>query len=246
MGGVVPYVGDTAKLGKLGKWAQTIGNAVDLAKRDPGFAQAVRPALQGVQDAIRAIPQGALDALSATARQHLARIGRQVDEVLGTSTRAPSFIPSRTAPTGAPGGTPLGRRAANEPNADPGFKRGIARENEAADILAGKGYRVEQNPVLTDADRAAHGIEPGKNPDYRIEGRIFDGYSPQTGSVGGVYAGIAAKVEKGQAHRIVLNLGDSPVRPGDIQQALRDHPVQGLQEVIVIDRSGGVHKTFPN
>lgn len=64
--------------------------------------------------------------------------------------------------------------------------------------------------------------------------------------MGGVYAGIPDKVGKGQAHRIVLNLGDSPVRPGDIQQALRDNPIQGLQEVILIDSNGAVHKTFPN
>ncbi|WP_209308306.1 hypothetical protein [Sphingomonas corticis] len=166
--GVIPYVGDAAKLGKLGHWARTIGNAVDLARRDPGFAQAVRPALQKVQDAIHAIPQGALDALPASARQHLARTGREVDGVLGTGTRAPSFIPSRTAPTNSVGGVPGGQRATNAPDAAPDFKRGIARENESADILTGRGYKVEQNPHLTDADRAAAGIAPGKNPDYRI------------------------------------------------------------------------------
>jgi len=36
--GVIPYVGDAAKLGKR---AQTITNAIDLARRNPGFAAAV-------------------------------------------------------------------------------------------------------------------------------------------------------------------------------------------------------------
>lgn len=246
LAGVVPYVGDAAKLGKLGKWAQTISNAVDLARRDPGFAAAVRPALEKVQTALQSIPQSALDALPTSARQQLSRMSRQVDEALGTSTRPPSFVPSRTSPTGQIDGTPVGRRATNEQNADPGFKRGIARENQSADILAAQGYRVEQNPVLTDADRIQHGIAPGKNPDYRIEGRIFDGYAPQTTTAGGVYEGISGKVSSGQAHRIVVNLGDSPVRPGEIQQALRDNPIPGLQEVIIIDKGGTVHKTFPN
>jgi len=44
----------------------------------------------------------------------------------------------------------------------------------------------------------------------------------------------------------IVNRGDSPVRPGDIQQALWDNPIPDLQEVIVIDKSGAVHKTFPN
>lgn len=244
--GVIPYVGDAAKLGKLGKWAQTITNAIDLAKRDPGFAQAVRPALQGVQDALRAIPQAALDALPNSARQQLSRISRQLDEALGTSTRPPSFTPSRTNPTGQLDGAPTGTRATNTQNADPGFKRGIELENQSADILASRGYRVEQNPTLSEADRIRDGIAPNKNPDYRIEGKIFDGYAPRTESVGGVYDGIAQKVSAGQAHRIVVNLADTPVRPGDIQQALRDNPIAGLQEVIIIDKSGAVHKTFPN
>lgn len=84
--------------------------------------------------------------------------------MLGTGTRAPSFIPSRTAPTNSVGGVPGGQRATNAPNAAPDFKRGIARENESADILTGRGYKVEQNPHLTDADRAAAGIAPGKKP----------------------------------------------------------------------------------
>lgn len=244
--GVIPYVGDAAKLGKLGKWAETVSNAVDLARRDPGFAQAVRPALQKVADAIRAIPEGVMNRLPNSARQQLSRISRQLDEALGTGTRPPSFTPSRTAPTGAADGVPTGTRATNAPNADPGFKRGIARENQSADILARNGYRVEQNPVLNDADRIAAGIAPGKNPDFRIEGRVFDAYSPQSSSAASVYNGIAQKVGAGQAHRIVVNLADSPVRPGDIQQALRNAPINGLQEVIVIDRAGGLHRTFPN
>jgi hypothetical protein len=244
--GVAPYIGDAAKLGKLGKWAKTVSNAVELAKTDAAFAKAVRPALEQLQSAIRSIPEGAMNALPNTAKQQLNRMARQIDEALGTGTRSPAFTPSRTAPTGEIGGTPGGVRATNKPNADPDFKRGIARENQSADILAARGYKVEQGPVLSDADRIRHGIEPGKNPDFLIEGKVFDAYAPTTSTAGGVYSGIEAKVAKGQAHRIVVNLGDTPVTPKQVQDALRENPIQGLQEVIIIDKQGGVHKTFPN
>lgn len=159
--------------------------------------------------------------------------------------RAPKFVPARTNPTGVLNGKPGGVRATNLPNAGPGFKRGIARENQSADILARQGYRVEQGPRLSHADRLRDGIGPGKNPDYRIEGRVFDGYAPTAPTPRGVYDGVAGKVSAGQTHRVVVNLGDTPVRPGEVQGLFRQRPIPGLQEVIVIDRRGGVHRTFP-
>ena len=58
-------------------------------------------------------------------------------------------------------------------------------------------------------------------------------------------AGIAEKVGRGQSHRIVVNLGDSSARPGDLQKLLQQHPINGLQEIIVIDKQGGLHRIFP-
>ena len=244
--GMVPYLGDAAKLGKLGHWAKSVSNAIELAKTDSTLAKTLRPGLEKLNDALQAIPAAALDKLPASAKQTLQRMQRSLDEALGGLGRAESsFIPSRTAPTGALDGTPGGIRATNKPNAAADFKRGIARENEAADVLASKGYKVEQGPVLSDADRIRDGIKPGKNPDYRIEGRIFDGYAPQTPTAAGVYDGILDKVAKGQTHRIVLNLGDTNVRPGDIQKLLRESPIAGLQEVVIVDAVRAVHKSFP-
>ena len=42
---MVPYVGDAAKVGKLGDFAQTLAKAVDAAKSSPEVAKAIAPAM---------------------------------------------------------------------------------------------------------------------------------------------------------------------------------------------------------
>jgi hypothetical protein len=76
--------------------------------------------------------------------------------------------------TGPQQGKPTGtREIAEGQGADK--QRSIRRQNEAADVLAYAGYRVENCPTVTSAD----GLAALKDsPDYRIEGLIFDGYAP--------------------------------------------------------------------
>ena len=52
-------------------------------------------------------------------------------------------------------------------------QRSIRRQNEAADMLVSAGYNLEHNPAVQPADGLLE-----KNPDFRIEGIIFDCYSP--------------------------------------------------------------------
>lgn len=52
---------------------------------------------------------------------------------------------------------------------DEATQRSLLRENEAAETLAKNGYEVEQNPIVKGTNR---------NPDYIIEGEIFDCYAP--------------------------------------------------------------------
>ncbi|MFI5503458.1 hypothetical protein ACIA5E_30755 [Nocardia asteroides] len=143
---------------------------------------------------------------------------------------------STTKPTGTLGGKPSGSTTYINPNdKDPNNIRSLTRENESASILADKGYQVEQNPSV-----------PGdKNPDYRIEGKVFDCYSPSTGNVRNMADVIDGKVSSGQTERIVLNLSDSSASPEDVANQLKQWPVQGLQEVLVIDKSGNVVPVFP-
>ncbi|MFK0288714.1 hypothetical protein ACIQVL_50835 [Streptomyces sp. NPDC090499] len=138
--------------------------------------------------------------------------------------------PSHDAdPNAQPGGTPTKIEGSAEK------QRGLKRENESADILAKAGYDVEQNPTV-----------PGpKEPDYRIEGRIFDNYAPKTGNPKSIATEIRGKVSEGQADRIVLNLSDSPVDTGALSERLQRWPIRGLKEVMVIDRDGNIVHLYP-
>lgn len=140
--------------------------------------------------------------------------------------------PSRTPdPNAEPGGT----RTKIDPKEDADTKRSLQRENESATTLARAGYDVEQNPAVPGA----------KNPDYRIEGRIFDNIAPSTGSPRNIHSRIAEKVAEGQTDRVVVNLADSPVDVERLRGQMRDWPIEGLKEVIVIDKNGSVVHLYP-
>jgi hypothetical protein len=91
--GVVPYVGDLAKLGKLGKWAKTIANGVELAAKNPAAAKILEPALRKVHDALKAIPEGALKKLPDEAREAIQGMKKQLDEFFGAAKKKLSDIP---------------------------------------------------------------------------------------------------------------------------------------------------------
>jgi hypothetical protein len=65
-----------------------------------------------------------------------------------------------------------GRRAKISERDDPETRRGLYRENESADVSYASGHSVEQKPI----------IKGRKNPDYLIDGEVFDNYAPKTGS----------------------------------------------------------------
>lgn len=84
---MVPYIGDAAKLGKLGKFAETVAKAVDLAKVDPAFAAAIKPALDKIGEVLKAVP---LDALPASAREALESMKSKIDELASAAGRTVS------------------------------------------------------------------------------------------------------------------------------------------------------------
>ncbi len=137
------------------------------------------------------------------------------------------FGPDAAVPVLGPGPVPPGLRHA---------QRGLQRQNEAAVVLARAGFRVEQHPVESGA----------RLPDFRIEGRIFDCYSPTTGKVSNICFEIRRKVYvKRQADRIVVNLTDSAADPVELSLALRRHLIPNLREVLAIDRRGTVLRLSP-
>ena len=96
--GVVPYVGDLAKLGKLGRYAGTVAKAVDLAASSPAARAALEPALRRIGEALDAIPQGALDAIPAEAREQLLGMKRRIDEFLGRGADDAAQAAARQVP----------------------------------------------------------------------------------------------------------------------------------------------------
>ena len=115
--------------------------------------------------------------------------------------------------------------------------RSLYRENEAAIILAINGYDIELKPGRTIT---------GKEPDYRIEGKIFDCYSPEPHTrVRNIQSTIDDKVnERNQADRIVLNLNNWQGNIADVKEELQDYPVANLKEVLVV-QDGRVFSIYP-
>ena len=128
---MVPYLGDAAKLGKLGKFAETVSKAVDLAKVDPAFAAAIRPALDNIASALRAVP---MDMLPASARETLQSMQRKIDELASAATRTVSrngydyTLDAQGRVTDVQGTLVLNRNNARDPRAQ--------REAGGADRLA--------------------------------------------------------------------------------------------------------------
>ncbi|MFJ9949127.1 putative T7SS-secreted protein [Kitasatospora sp. NPDC091207] len=135
-----------------------------------------------------------------------------------------------------PAATPEGHTTTIPKNADATTVRAFQRENESAEIMARNGYKVEQNPNVTGTT---------KNPDYRIEGEVFDCYAPTASNPRSISTGIQKKVDSGQADRIVLNLSDSGVDAAAMRKQLQDWPIEGLKEIKVIDSSGNVVHFYP-
>jgi len=136
--------------------------------------------------------------------------------------------------TGALSGTPAKIR----PQDNKGTVRGRTRENESAQFLASRGYNVEQSPKV-----------PGnKNPDYRINGEIYDNYAPgKNTSVRNVASVIQEKIVSGQTERVVVNLADSSITPKQLLEQLTKYPIPGLRSVIAISPKSGaiMHWSFP-
>ena len=107
--------------------------------------------------------------------------------------------------------------------------RGVYSHGQSAIILANNGYNVQQNPGT---------LSNGKNPDYLINGQVFDNFAPSTDNVRNVAKVIENKVRNGQTDNAVINLADSSISPVNLQAQLIDWPIPGLKQVIIIDKSG--------
>jgi hypothetical protein len=160
---MIPYIGDAAKLGKLGHWAETAAKAADLAKVDSAFAQAARPALEKLKGAIDALP---LDKLPASARETLEGASRKLDEAL-------SVRPRVELEQGAKGGWNAQLNGPLQPNTDYVVSGRYTYRTDAE----GRVGQVTGTLDLKHADR--NGYQQGK---AGREGGVKDG---QAGDEGG-------------------------------------------------------------
>lgn len=154
-------------------------------------------------------------------------IGKTAAEASAAKAEAAAANAAKNAGKGTTGSL-TGSQTKLPPNATPENIRSLVRENESVKILSENGFYVEQNPVTS-------GI---KNPDYKINGEIFDNYAPSSGSIRNIWREVETKVEKGQANSVVINLADTKASVSDLQKQFSDWPVKGLDKIIVIDQSG--------
>ncbi len=174
---------------------------------------------------------------AASARDILSLVGQVLQMTSGNSDGSPSVPnPDRTTPSlkPDPNRQPSGSKTKTPAKSTAENIRGIARENESAEILSKAGYNVEQNPIVSGS----------RNPDYKIEARIFDCYAPTTSSPSRIIATLKQKVVSGQSDRFILNLDDTQVSLADIQANLTQYPQTEIEEIIIV-RGGTILHFFP-
>ncbi|MGW2646761.1 CdiA C-terminal domain-containing protein [Streptomyces sp. NPDC001393] len=143
-----------------------------------------------------------------------------------------------TKPSGQadPNAKPRGKPEPISKKDDATTIRAKGREVDSAETLAKQGYDVEQRPAT---------LPNGKNPDFRIEGKVFDNYAPTAKNPRSIYDAVQKKVDKGQTDRVVVNLGDSDADLGALRSQFHSWPMNDLKEVIVIDREGNIVHLYP-
>lgn len=180
----------------------------------------------------------------------VAKAGRVKD---GGATRAgppggsrPPTEDLMTHKTGTPGGAPEGHPTRVESDDDAATRRSIEMENSAAAALASSGWQVKQNPTPDEVAQARQTSgdigDPKKNPDYLLEGRVFDCYSPTkpTKNARGVWSEVQIKIKKLQTQRVVVNLEDWKGNMTALRRQFADWPIPKLKEVKAVTPDGDI------
>ncbi|MFI6073771.1 hypothetical protein ACIA5C_19565 [Actinoplanes sp. NPDC051343] len=151
-----------------------------------------------------------------------------------------------TVGSGPTGGRPEGPPTRIGAKQDDDVKRSLDRENSAAVTLADQGFRVQQNPTRAEVAqaRAATGDlgKPTSDPDYLLEGRVFDCYSPSAAkSVRGIWSEVDDKVrERTQTQRVVINMEDWTGDFAALRRQFADWTIPGLKEAKAITPDGDI------
>lgn len=98
---IVPVLGDAAKLGKVGKWAQTVSDAMTAVARNPAARAVLEDGMKAIKAAVDKIPQSAIDKLPASAREAIEGMKKNLDDFFAPATRVDNGTLSIGANKGA-------------------------------------------------------------------------------------------------------------------------------------------------
>lgn len=213
---------------------RAIGDILDfLALTRAATTQAdIDAAARKLAAAVSALGIGAIIALlsrgasRAIAQGHARRPQQATRQTQNTQQQPQNTTSQNTQMLDNP--TPRGRRTQIPENADDVTRRSLMRENESADILAREGFDVEQNPI----------VDGLKNPDYRINGEVYDNYAPSTSNPRNIWSEVREKIDANQTNNVILNLSDSDVDLESLRRQFNDWAIDGLGDVQIITSDG--------
>jgi hypothetical protein len=173
--------------------------------------------------------------------------GARVSQNVKPSRTQPSLQPDATR---KPNGVP--EKGPKDPQNPAQIRQleDIKLQNESAEVLSRAGYNVEfrhNSPITLSEVKSNPKLKEGKQPDYNIEGRVFDHLVAREGTSARniITRSIQRdKIEAGQATRFVLNLEKSGISFEELRTQLTQYPVENLEEILVI-KNGQVIPFFP-
>lgn len=138
-----------------------------------------------------------------------------------------------TTPSFSKGGVPKGKYEPINPSDTIENIESLTAQNKTADIFANHGYDIEMLPNKIEGN--GYGIIETGSPDFLIEGKAFDCYSPRGSRAINVASVVAEKTEH-QASRIVLNLDNYTGEIDDIvyQFTNPEWRIESLDELFVV------------
>lgn len=89
-----------------------------------------------------------------------------------------------------------------------------------------------------------YGVNASSNPDYLINGEVFDCYSPQGANVRNIWSAVKKKTEE-QARRVIINLDDCTESMDDLANQFLDWSIDTLDELL-ITKNGKISRLIIN
>jgi uncharacterized protein len=95
--GVFPGIGDTAKVLRLGRHADTVARAITEIAANPALRSTFEPMLRGIKETLDRVSPTVIDALPQEAADSIRTMKAQLDEFFGAGARNVDEIPSYRA-----------------------------------------------------------------------------------------------------------------------------------------------------